>query len=101
MYFCVGFTAMYMLCAPNGVDDITLGKQGLIIAILGAALISIYTTLSPSLTTKATYELVKDKSLNLCHHGLFCFSLAQGVGRLCGKMQGGKYSSTENMHLPR
>jgi PTS system ascorbate-specific IIC component len=101
MYFCVGFTAMYMLCAPNGASDIALEKQGLIIALLGAGLISIYTTLSPSLTTKATYDLMKDKSLNLCHHGLFCFSMAQGVGKLCGKLQKGKYTSTENMSLPR
>lgn len=101
MYFCVGFTAMYMLCAPNGVSDIALDKQGLIIAVIGAALIAVYTTLAPSLTTKVTYDLMKDKSLNLCHHGLFCFSLAQGVGKLCGKMQKGKYTSTENMHLPR
>jgi PTS system ascorbate-specific IIC component len=101
MYFCVGFTAMYMLCTPNGVSDIALGKQGLIIAVIGAALIAIYTTLAPSLTSKVTYDLMKDKSLNLCHHGLFCFSLAQAVGKLCGKAQKGKYTSTENMHLPR
>jgi PTS system ascorbate-specific IIC component len=101
MYFCVGFTAMYMLCAPNGIDDIALGKQGLIIAALGAGLISIYTTLAPGISTKITYDLMKDNSLNLCHHGLFSFAIARGVGSLCGKIQKQRYTSTENMHLPR
>jgi PTS system ascorbate-specific IIC component len=101
MYFCVGFTVMFMLCAPNGYHDLALGKQGLLIALIGAGLISIYTTLAPSLTTKVTYELTKDKNMNLCHHGLFCFYMAQGIGKLCGKAQHGRYTSTEDMHLPR
>jgi PTS system ascorbate-specific IIC component len=101
MYFCVGFTAMYMLCAPNGYQDIALDKQGLIIAILGAGFIGVYTTLAPSISTKITYELMKDKSLNLCHHGLFSFAIAQTVGKFCGWIQKNKYESTENMRLPR
>jgi PTS system ascorbate-specific IIC component len=101
MYFCVGFTVMFMMCCPNGYQDLDLGKQGLLIALIGASLISIYTTLSPSLTSKVTYELTKDKNMNLCHHGLFCFAMAQGVGKVCGKIQHGRYTSTEEMHLPR
>ncbi|GHU27786.1 hypothetical protein FACS1894152_4860 [Bacilli bacterium] len=101
MYFCVGFTVMFMLCTNNGQNNLELGKQGLLIALLGAGIISIYTTLAPSLTTKVTYELTKDKNMNLCHHGLFCFYLAQGVGKVCGKIRHGRYTSTEDMRLPR
>jgi PTS system ascorbate-specific IIC component len=100
MYFCVGFTAMYMLCTPNGYTDLALDKQGLIIAVIGAALIAVYTTLSPSLSTKATYDLMHDKNINLCHHGLFIFALAECVGKVCGKVQK-QPVSTENMRLPR
>jgi PTS system ascorbate-specific IIC component len=99
MYFCVGFTVMFMLCGPIGC--MALDKLGLFAAVLGAGIIAIYTTLAPSLTTNTVEGLMHERNMNLCHHGLFSFALADGIGRLVGKMKRGHFSSIEDAHVPR
>jgi PTS system ascorbate-specific IIC component len=99
MYFCVGITTMFLLCGPQGC--LALDKLGILAAVLGAGMIAIYTTLAPSLTTSTVRGLMHEKNMNLCHHGLFAFALANGVGTLIGKLKKGRFSSIEEMHVPR
>jgi PTS system ascorbate-specific IIC component len=99
MYFCVGISTMFMLCSP--VNSLKIENYGLLISLIGAMMIAIYTTLAPSITTKPTQALLHEKNMNLCHHGLFSFAIAIGVGKLVGKCKKNKITSIEEYHLPR
>jgi ascorbate-specific PTS system EIIC-type component UlaA len=57
--------------------------------------------LAPSLTTQVANDLLKDKNINLCHHGLFSFALAGCIGKTVRKCFKQKPKSIEEINMPR